>query len=64
MHLIGGSIIRRASHEASGPGQLFSGCGHPGMLVLQQLLVLCGRVLEILFVREIVLVLSLLCVHS
>ena len=28
MHLFGGSIIRRASHEASEPRQLFSGCGH------------------------------------
>lgn len=64
MHLIGGSIIRRASHEASEPGQLFSGCGRPGMLVTQQLLVLCGSVLEILFIQEITLVLSSLCVHS
>ena len=35
-----------------------------GMLVTQQLLALCGSVLEILFVQEITLVLSSLCVHS
>lgn len=46
-----GASFEGHPQEASGLGQLFSVCGHPGMLVMKQPWSSVGVPLEILFVQ-------------